>query len=267
MRAWTYTLLLAALLLGCGLPEPPRIGYDCAAPPEPAAATPPAAQDPRCPAGMVYVAGGTATPWGEYDSVFEEPRAIPAFCVDRLEVTVARYARCVEAGACDEPARGGACNWGCGAHAAHPINCVDRAQAAACCRHEGARLPEGHEWIWAAQGREATLPHPWGAARPDQQPCWRRHDHEARLSQGTCVAGSHPVDRSRDGALDLAGNVHEWTASPWKEHYPEAQVRGGAWSTDPRYGNLRTSTRFRFSEERREPHLGFRCGADPSTHR
>ena len=267
MRTCPLIVLVPVLLLGCGVPDPPRVGYDCAAPPEPAAPAPPAAQDPRCPAGMLHVTGGTASPWGEYDAVFEEARDVPAFCIDRLEVTVARYASCVEAGACSEPDRGGACNWGCGARRAHPINCVDRAQAEAFCRHVGARLPAAHEWIWAAQGREATLPHPWGAAPPDQQPCWRRHDHEARLSQGTCVAGSHPGDRARDGVLDMAGNVSEWTGSAWREMNPEAQVRGGAWSTDPRYGNLRTSTRLRFSQERREPHLGFRCAAAPIAHR
>ena len=59
--------------------------------------------------------------------------AVAGYCLDRTDAKVDAYARCVDAGACDEPDRGGDCNWAVAGRGAHPINCVDHAQAAAYC--------------------------------------------------------------------------------------------------------------------------------------
>src|SRR5271165_42058 len=49
--------------------------------------------------------------------------------MDKTEVTVEAYGRCVADGACTAANAGGACNWGAPDRARHPINCVDWNQA------------------------------------------------------------------------------------------------------------------------------------------
>ncbi len=46
------------------------------------------------------------------------------YYIDKHEVTVAEYKKCVDAGVCNEPGTGGACNWGVSGRDNHPINCV-----------------------------------------------------------------------------------------------------------------------------------------------
>ena len=88
---------------------------------------------------------------------------LPAFSIDRTEVTVAAYRRCVEAKACSAPpvTAPPACNWDKPDRDQHPINCVELADARRYCAWAGKRVPSETEWEKAARGVDARI-YPWG---------------------------------------------------------------------------------------------------------
>jgi formylglycine-generating enzyme required for sulfatase activity len=249
----------------------------------------------------VHVRGGTfAMGSDDPDANANErpvhPVTVASFDLDRTEVTVKAYDLCVQAGKCSAPEsyldeRGNYrsfCNW----HhpqdrAQHPVNCVDFQQAASFCAWAGKRLPTEEEWEYAARAGSRTeekadaRKYPWGNAPPDQtrlNACGsecpqnltaKRFPSASPMyaaSDGwpeTAPVGSFPAGASKDGALDLAGNVWEWTAS-WYATYDGSRgeskrvLRGGSWGGgDPR--TERTTNRFRLDPQSRGQFLGFRC--------
>jgi formylglycine-generating enzyme required for sulfatase activity len=205
-----------------------------------------AAAAPRisCPRDMTAVPGGPFTMGATSDA--HGPReevTVGGFCLDRLEVTVSAYDACVKGGACTEP--GGwapdvahaACNWRRPKFIGHPVNCVEGKQATAYCKWLGKRLPTEAEWEWAAQGGSEGRSYPWGEDPPspallngcgieclawfqrNDPPTasggpWR-HSATYELQDGwptTAPVGLFPKGANRWGALDLAGNVAEWTS-------------------------------------------------------
>ena len=201
--------------------------------------------------GMVFVPAGTVT-LAPSDGAGDDRRvALAAFEIDRTEVTVAEFDRCVRARACSRPDEGDSCNAGKGELADHPINCVDAAQAVAYCRWVGKRLPTDEEWEYAARGSDPRH-YPWGDAGVAERACWARRAGQ----QGTCPVGSFPSGVSPFGALDMAGNVWEWTDS---DHHPHPHgFRGGSWDDgDP--ATLRSAHREGNDPTDRYDSLGFRC--------
>jgi alkaline phosphatase len=172
---------------------------------------------------------------------------VNAFAIDRTEVSVGQYRRCVQAGACsgeglDVPVKEGEaqpewseqCNWGRPGRERHPINCVNWLQADAYCRSVGGLLPSETEWEKAARGIDGRR-YPWGdlgfqeagavANIGDAEA--KRHDPELEVAENytdgfyrTAPVGSFPAGASPYGVLDMIGNVWEWTADP----YPAAEV-------------------------------------------
>ncbi len=206
-----------------------------------------------CPAGMARIEGGT---FGQ-----RKNRKVKPFCMQRTEVTLARYAECVAAGGCEAPAQGEACNWGVAGRESHPINCVTYKQASTYCNWIGARLPSEDEWEWAARGRSAAMKYPWGDVPPSKQLCWS--GAEPRTS--TCPVRSFPEGDSPDGISDLSGNVSEWTSTRGparSERSPFSYVvRGGWWSMD--IPDLFRADVTNFSEPASAfDGRGFRCVAD-----
>jgi formylglycine-generating enzyme required for sulfatase activity len=152
----------------------------------------------------------------------------------------------------------------------HPANEMTWFGARDYCAALGKRLPTEAEREFAARGREGRT-YPWGEAPPDAT--------RARFGIGwirTVPVGSYPNGATPEGVLDLAGNVHDWTASIMKPYPYRADdgreqpdiladrvVRGGAADTGP--DTLRGSWRgASVSRAARAGHhnIGFRCAKD-----
>jgi len=126
-----------------------------------------------------------------------------------------------------------------------PLTYVSRADAEAFCAASGVRLPTDNEWEAAARGGDDRL-WPWGDELPDTT--------RATFGQGIggpSPVGLHPAGAAACGALDMAGNVFEWTA--------DGAARGGSYLSGP--DELRCSARLPVNPAARDPYVGFRVAA------
>ena len=118
-----------------------------------------------------------------------------------------------------------------------PRDNITWSEADAFCRLRGARLPTEAEWEYAARGPESWL-YPWGDTYNSDNVVWA--DPQKLL--GTAPVGSIPSGASWVGALDMAGNVMEWTSSRYQSYPYDADdgresdpndltrvARGGSW--------------------------------------
>ena len=188
--------------------------------------------------------------------------SLPAFWIDVYEVTNARYRKCVEAGACYEPQD--LRFYQDGRYANHPVVFVTWYEADAYCHWLGERLPAEAEWEKAARGSQGP-DYPWGS-----DPSPEKLNAGLRVG-GTLPVGSFPEGASPYGALDMAGNVWEWTAD-WYLPYPGSKfqsdlfgekykvVRGGSWNHP--IEDARSFHRDIASPARALHVVGFRCAAD-----
>lgn len=200
----------------------------------------------------VCIPGGTfrmGTPQGEgeHDEHPAHTVTLDPFYIDRYEVTVARYRRCVAAGACDPrgldtegpynehndyAARGTRfrasphCTFRANpsTNDTRPINCLSYAQAEQICRFEGRRLPTEAEWERAARGVQGRT-YPWGEEQPDCNRASYGYGAGCGLAEPVPV-GTARGDATPEGVFDLAGNVAEWTADWYAvDSYAHASTR------------------------------------------
>ena len=198
-------------------------------------------------AERIVYAGGRAhlagTDWDGARAPKSGTPIVASFELDGSEVTNARFSPCVSASACEKSPIAGA--------AGEPVRGITPEQAEAFCRFAGGSLPTGGQWGVAAMGADARR-FPWGATGL----VCRRAAYG--LFDGPCaegvtgpeLAGSRPDGATPEGALDLSGNVAEWTREP--KGYV---ARGGSYRSRSA-GELKT-----FSAEwtRPRPDIGFRC--------
>ena len=213
---------------------------------------------------------------------------VPAFLLDRHEVTVAEYRACVQAGNCTEPLtnrRNQYCNYDHPDRDSHPVNCLDWDQAVAYCTAAGGRLPTEPEWERAARAG-STTPYPWGtdvsckeAVLDEVSPAPSAKEPDGCYTDATLPIGSRAANAL--GLFDMHGNAGEWTATWYApnaitEMYAKGNldgpsesrrrvVRGGSW--DENRPNLRSS--FRNVKPPKQGNaiygsIGFRCAADAS---
>lgn len=151
----------------------------------------------------------------EYHLMFSEQRphevTVDDIDLDRTEVSVARYRRCVGAGVCQPP--GGQAGDPRYDRPELPVTHVTWSDAQTYCRWVGGRLPTEAEWEHAARGRAATT-FPWGNL---YNPHLANHgslsddDTDARDGYvGLAPIGSFPDGATPSGLLDMAGNAAEW---------------------------------------------------------
>jgi formylglycine-generating enzyme required for sulfatase activity len=178
---------------------------------------------------------------------------LSAFWIDKTEVTVAEYTKCVDKGKCSLPNTKGLCTWGKAGEGQHPINCVDWNQAKAFCEWAGKRLPNEAEWEKAARGTDGRR-YPWGNEWEARR---ANVDGETDGYKETAPVGSFATGASPYGALDMAGNVWEWTADWYDEGQEYRAVRGGSWNSLPQVA--RASNRDRYEPGHRHVFIGFRC--------
>ncbi len=133
---------------------------------------------------------------------FEEP-----FWIDETEVTRGAYEKCVVAGICTRTpssAYSVAEN--------EPVDNVKWHQAFTYCQWRGARLPTEAEWEYAARGPDG-LQYPWGNEFDGS-----KLNYEGSPGFRTVAVGTYPSGASWVGALDMSGNVWEWTSSLHKDY-------------------------------------------------
>jgi serine/threonine-protein kinase len=216
---------------------------------------------------MVFVPGGTFKMGRDNGEELERPAHIvevKAFFIDRNEVTNEEYQRFISATKRRPPAHwiGGKIPDG---QMKFPVVNVSWNDANAYARWVKKRLPTEAEWEFAARGTDGRV-YPWGAAwKPDNA-------NAGRGKQGRIFeAGRYPPGASPFGALDMCGNVWEWTASDFKD-YPGRKttsalagsglkvIRGGAYDATPK--NSTTTYRGAVSPDRAYDKTGFRCARD-----
>jgi formylglycine-generating enzyme required for sulfatase activity len=249
-----------------------------------------------CPGTMAAIPSGTfvmGTPEGDGAEDEHPPHQVQVtgFCIDRTEVTVARYASCVAAGGCAAPSTlpsaGAAwqdvCNGIRSDRMQHPVNCVTWTEAMTFCRWAGGRLPTESEWEYAAKGGDEHR-FPWGDEAPTSTranacgtECRRAFPASTAMYESddhwpaTAPVGSFPAGANPFGLLDMAGNVAEWTSDRYGR-YPVDTVadptgpvtgsgratRGGGWLNGG-VGALRAAFRDQNPISYRGRSVGFRC--------
>jgi formylglycine-generating enzyme required for sulfatase activity len=194
------------------------------------------------------------------------PVTLPAFWIDRTEVTVGAYRACVDAGACSRPPKTSpTCTYD-GVDPELPVSCVHWRDADAYCRFMGKRLPAETEWEYSARGPYATA-FPWGTLASCSNAVTLVVDQSANTCQPhPSRVGTHPGGASIWGVLDMSGNVEEWTADWYVESLGSGPaprsgsahvLRGGGWLSTPSMS--RTTTRDWGSALEAGPNVGFRC--------
>jgi formylglycine-generating enzyme required for sulfatase activity len=187
----------------------------------------------------------------------EQPQhkvTVGAFWIDRTEVTNAQYRQCVGAGECSPPQNSNSETrpdyYDNSEYDDYPVVYVTWQQARDYAEWVDGRLCTEAEWEYAARGPEAFT-YPWGESSPNDT-LLNYHDHVG----DTAKVGSYSKGESWCYALDMAGNVWEWTQSLYAD-YPyvpddgredletdgERVVRGGAY--DNAAMNVRCSARGR----------------------
>jgi serine/threonine-protein kinase len=212
--------------------------------------------------GMVLLEGGRFL-MGNNQIPEESPEReveIAPFWMDIYPVTVAQYARFMEETGAEKPAFWNNPQFN---GEEQPVVGVSWEEARAYASWAGKELPTEAQWEYAARGTE-NRKYPWGTLQPEPSRC----NFNRYLGMPSMVS-MHEEGRTPQGIFDLAGNVYEWTADPFRpysvrqtqdegaEQRPRKAVRGGCFESGP--AEMITSARHGEFHNVRLATLGFRC--------
>ncbi len=231
------------------------------------------------PEAKITLEGGVA-----YPEIPQHTMYLDGYWIDKYEVSNGQFALCVEAGGCSThyPAE----NYTYPGYyvkpeySNYPVVWVNWYQARAYCEWAGRRLPTEAEWEKAARGTDGGK-YPWGneplsgeRANFCDINCTRSFANYL-YNDGyalTAPVGSYPAGASAYGAMDMTGNVWEWTGTLIRP-YPydsadgredldasgERAWRGGPWSNGVWW--MRSTVRYRSVPTYWWYNLGFRCAS------
>jgi sulfatase modifying factor 1 len=199
---------------------------------------------------------------------------LSSYWIDRFEVRVSEYDRCVSVGQCTQrPISEATRRFD---RPDYPVSRVSWDDARAYCAFRGARLPTEAEFERAARGVQARR-YPWGElfnahASNHGRFGWDVTDASDGFSELAPV-GSFEAGVSAEGVYDLAGNVAEWTSDRYVPSYEDGPardpqgpglgssssrvVRGGSYA-QPSF-RLRGAARAFAEPSERRVSIGFRC--------
>jgi len=205
----------------------------------------------------------------------EHPRqtiSLPAYWVDRYEVTQEAYAAFVTATGATSPK-----HWVEGRPPTGkervPVTGVNWHDAQRYCTWRDKRLPTEAEWEKAARGTDGRE-FPWG-----EEYDGKKANTGDAARGGLVEVGSFPEGRSPYGVEDMAGNAWEWTSDWYLPHphstYQSGQfgrtlkiLKGGGWGGTGHYALphfYRSAYRFPMSPDAKFADFGFRCAKSGSS--
>ncbi len=190
-------------------------------------------------AGGEYITGGRGEPpisaieGISLDQIPEERTVdVATFAIDRTEVSNAAYrilTNARQSTAVTMPAYPPTDPLRDAANPDHPVTQVTWSQARAYCRFLGKDLPTDTQWEKAMRG--GLLVHGKPNPRPRRTVPWGTPTTvQANLKDtggASAPIDANPGDVSPYGVLNLAGNVLEWTRTPWADDF--YVTRGCSW--------------------------------------
>jgi formylglycine-generating enzyme required for sulfatase activity len=226
------------------------------------------------PAGPFLMGSSEDDPNADDDEQPQHELTLPTYWIGRTEVTNAQFRPFVEGDGYTNPAYWSEDGWAWREERdrtqprywddsewngdEQPVNGVTWYEAMAYAAWlsaqtgEDYRLPSEAEWEKAACGTGERI-YPWGNETPNEE----RTNSDRNVGR-TVPVGSYPAGASPYGALDMAGNVWEWTRSAYRDYPYDANdgredisdpagklftLRGGSWWSDETY--VRCAARLR----------------------
>ncbi|HEY2981808.1 MAG TPA: formylglycine-generating enzyme family protein [Anaerolineales bacterium] len=277
----------AAVIFTATVPAAPT-GTPTPVPPQMRASERDGMQQVFVPEGSVRMGGLDVH--AENDEIPDHIVKMHAFWLDQLEVTNGMYGLCVQAGSCRPPQKVSSQKrdsyFGDPEFQDYPVIQITWSDAQTYCAWAERRLPTEAEWERAARGDDWRT-YPWGDEPPTE--LYANFDN---LIRDTSRVGSYAAGASPFGALDMAGNVWEWTADIYDPDYYlsspavdpftadestgqyQRVIRGGSYQdvwVDMRVSNrgfeAGPNPRAAFDSAdligRSSAKIGFRCASDP----
>lgn len=252
---WTYTLLGAVVALGLLLASR-SVASDVSSPELQNAEPEKVPEAEATIAGQMVLIPGGPFEMGKPNNGPNETENkivnVPAFLIDRYEVSNEQYKKFVDATGASPPL-----HWINGQIPLglenHPVVNVSWFDAEAYAKWAGKRLPTSTEWEKAARGTDVRK-YPWGNTLKVLNCNWNETGIRATTPVGSFAAGVSPY-----GVYDMAGNVWEWCQDS-HEGARNRVIRGGSWQTTKQDGEALETYHYSWNPAKaKDKTLGFRC--------